>query len=161
MSLIDTSVKERRNLVMIFLSLSFPSRFLNLADQASSREGQRLMTVMEHAFLDAVASLSLYQAARANLAASHRRTAAASSGACPTCGAQSMPAYLERHLPFVHAHSFLYALDTIRKVLTVLSQNPSFPDAVRHMGNKKRAKPSAATRIISLRREIVWKRNRG
>jgi hypothetical protein len=43
-----------------------------------------------------------------------------------------MPAYLERHLPFVHAQSFLYALDTIRKVLTILSQNPSFPDAVRH-----------------------------
>jgi hypothetical protein len=116
---------------MNFLCLSFPGRFLNLADPASSRDGRRLLTVMEHAFLDAVASLSLYQAARSNLAVSHRQTAAASSGACPTCGTQRMPAFLERHLPFLHAQSFLYALVTIGKVLTILSQNPALPDTVR------------------------------
>ena len=117
---------------MNFLCLSFPGHFLNLTDKAASREAQPLMTLIEHAFLDAVASRNLYQSARGRLAVAHRRTEGGTRGACSTCGAQRMPAYLEQHLPFLHAQSFLYALDIIGKVLAVMSKNPSFPDTVRH-----------------------------
>jgi hypothetical protein len=120
---------------MNLLCLSFPGQLLKLTDKAASRYAQGLVTVIEHTFLDAVASLSLYQAARTNSAVSRHRTGASPAGPCPSCGAQRLPSHLEQHLPFLHAQSFLYALDTIGKVLTVLAKYPSIPDAVRNQEN--------------------------
>lgn len=140
---------------MNFLSLSLLGHFLNLADRASCREGERLIGVMKHAFSDAVASLSLYQASRAKQAVSHRRTAGRASGVCPTYGAQRMPADLEQHLPFLHAQSFIYALDTISKVLAILSDISGIPDDVRR---QKKTFSNALPSLTPLRKVRIIRR---
>lgn len=130
---------------MSFFPLSFPGTFLNLPDQAQCQQGQRLMAIMEGAFTDAVASLSLFQADSARLAASYGSGSTLSEAPpdCPTCGTRRMPGHLERRLPFLHARTFLYALDSLGKALTVLAEIATVPSGVRrHRDAFRNALPS-------------------
>lgn len=114
-------------------ALRFAGAFLNLPDQADCQEGQRLIAVMEGAFTDAIASLRLFEADSDRLAAFYGSGGTPSEAHldCPTCGSRRMPEHLERRLPFLHARSFVYALDTVGKALAALAEIPAVPDAVR------------------------------
>lgn len=44
-----------------------------------------------------------------------------------------VPRQLQHHIPFIYAKAFLYAADTIGKILARLSENPDLPDGAREL----------------------------
>ena len=113
---------------MNFLSLSFPGDFLNLADQASCREGERLIAAMKHAFIDAVASLSLYQAAQSRQSCIAELPLLQAEPALPAARKECQLTLSDTH-PSSMPKAVFSPWDTIGKVLAIMSASPSFPDA--------------------------------
>ena len=133
---------------MNVLRLTYPGSFLDLFDHAQCEQAQRLVDLMEAAFTDAMAALSLFQADTARRRTSCAIPPTGEPPVCPSCGNHRIPDYLQRRLPFVHARVFLYALDTFRKALTVLAEIPSVPDVV---GRERDAYRSALPSLTPLR----------
>lgn len=96
--------------------LRYPGAFLDLPDHAISGQVFSLLMVIESAFVDAAVALNLFES----------RT---------VCN-PPLPRQYEHRLPFINARTFLYALDTIGKVLVVVAEQYNLPPQAKAVCDK-------------------------
>jgi len=94
--------------------LEYPGIWLDGLDQKQSHRVQSLLHVCESHVADAAVGLALFTEAR-------------SRGRVPVSG---VPTSYTFRLPFIHAHTVLYALDGIAKALGALQQEPGVPEGI-------------------------------
>src|SRR5713101_7930353 len=91
--------------------IHYPGSFLNLTDPTAAHQIFSLVNVIETALVDAAVALTLFES--------------------KVVWNPPMPYGYEQRIPFIHARTFLYALDTIRKSLDTLAEKFDLPPEVK------------------------------
>lgn len=126
---------------MHILELTQPgTRLRGIDDETGRRDTEGLLHLLRTCISDAALSLSMFEASLADattsmaaqLARRRDRAMRAAQGEAVDIWADDpgVPLSYSQRIPFIHAKSFLYAMDTIEKSLTRLQDLPNAPAEV-------------------------------
>jgi hypothetical protein len=104
---------------MKFYGVHYPGTWLDGLAQEKTRDIESLLRVCEDHLIDAGLALAMFNDARTQLEKSFRGAGDEASDARIFDG--ELPRNYRHRLPFVHAHTVLYALDGLKRALGVLA----------------------------------------
>lgn len=113
---------------MKLYGVHYPGTWLDGLDQERAHDIQSLLRVCENHLIDAGLALAMFNDARTQLEMSIRGSGVEASDAEIFDG--ELPRNYRHRLPFVHAHTVLYALDGVKRALAVLANEAGLPPAI-------------------------------
>lgn len=116
---------------MKYFGVHYPGTQLDGLNPETARDIESLLRVCEDHLIDAGLALAMFEFARAQLVKTFPGSAEEVSDAAIFEG--ELPRQYRHRLPFLHAHSVLYALDGVKRALAALAReaglSPTISDA--------------------------------